>query len=54
MKKNKLANTNFTRFCELLKIIQTPLCQVVVWCFSLVLLEETREFYLISTCCVDF
>ena len=23
MEKNKLANTNFTRLCELLKIIQT-------------------------------
>ena len=30
MKKNKLANTNFTRLCELLKIIQTRFRQLYV------------------------
>ena len=35
-------------------IIQTLLCQVVLWCFSLVWMVEIRKFCLISTYCVDF
>lgn len=35
-------------------IVATPLFQVVVWCFSLVLVAKSREFCMISTYCSDF
>ena len=36
------------------KIIQTPLCKVVMWCFSLIFKARIKEFYMVSTYCVDF
>ena len=37
-----------------LSVIQTPLCKVVMWCFSLIFKAGIKEFYMVSTYCVDF
>lgn len=42
------------RFCGLAPTIQTPLCQIVVWCNVLILVVEIRRFCPDSICCVEF
>ena len=52
--KTNAGNLHKYRLSAFLSVIQTPLCQVVMWCFSLILVVKIREFCLISTCCVNF
>lgn len=42
------------RLSAFLSVIQTPLCKVVMWCFSLIFKAGIKEFYMVSAYCVDF
>lgn len=52
--KTNAGNPHKNRFSAFLYVIPTPLCKVVMWCFSLIFKAGIKEFYMVSTYCVDF
>ena len=52
--KTNAGNPHKYRFSAFLSVIQTPLCKVVMWCFSLIFKAGIKEFYMVSTYCVNF